>query len=55
MTYYDTLGITETATAKEIKQAYRSLSLKYHPDHNSSPDATEMMSKINEAYEILKD
>jgi DnaJ-class molecular chaperone len=55
MTYYDTLGIAETATAKEIKQAYRSLSLKYHPDHNSSPDATEMMSKINEAYEILKD
>ena len=39
----------------EIKKAYRSASLKYHPDRNSSKDAVTKIQEINEAYEILSD
>ena len=52
--YYKTLGIPKTATEKEIKDAYRKLARKYHPDLN--PDNKEAESKfkeINEANEVL--
>jgi DnaJ family protein B protein 4 len=52
---YKVLGISEKASHDEIKKAYRSLSLKYHPDRNPSPDATEKFKLINEAYETLGD
>ena len=42
-THYDVLGISESATESEIKKAFRSLSLKYHPDRNSSEEAIEKM------------
>mgnify|MGYP003705849883 FL=1 len=54
-THYDILGIDENASSKDIKRAYRQLSLKYHPDHNSDHSANEMMAKINEAYSTLND
>jgi len=53
--HYETLGIAEEATESDIKKAYRVLSLKYHPDRNSDPEAIEKIRKINQAYEILSD
>ena len=54
--FYTTLGISETATKDEIKKAYRSLQMKYHPDkNNGSDEAASMSRKINEAYEVLGD
>jgi DnaJ-class molecular chaperone len=54
-THYDALGVNSKSTDSEIKKAYRVLSLKYHPDRNSSSEAVDKMHKINEAYEILSD
>lgn len=53
--YYDILGVVNDANETDIKKAYRSLSLKYHPDRNPSPEANEKIQKINEAYETLGD
>ncbi len=50
---YDILGLQKTASAAEIKSAYRKLALKWHPDRNKEKDATEKFKEINEAYEIL--
>jgi curved DNA-binding protein len=55
MTHYKTLGLKNTCTEHEIKQAYRALSFKYHPDRNNDSNASETMQQINEAYEILSD
>jgi curved DNA-binding protein len=54
--YYQTLGLAKTASAKEIKQAYRKLARKFHPDVNPGDKAAESKFKeINEAYEVLGD
>ena len=54
--YYPTLGVAKTATDKEIKQAYRKLARKHHPDVNPGDKAAEAKFKeINEAYEVLGD
>jgi DnaJ-class molecular chaperone len=54
--HYETLGINENASESEIKQAFRKLSLKYHPDKNQgSTETIGMFHKINEAYEVLSD
>ena len=53
--YYEILGVSKEAEANEIKKAYRSLSLKYHPDRNPDPNDAERYKLINEAYEILSD
>ena len=55
MTHYDTLGISKDATDEGIKQAYRKLALKYHPDRNKSEDAAEKFKSISEAFETLAD
>jgi len=52
---YDILGVKKTATAAEIKSAYRKLALQWHPDKNKSKEAEEKFKEINEAYEILSD
>jgi DnaJ-class molecular chaperone len=52
--FYDILGINEKSTKDEIKKAYRSLSLKYHPDKTQNDsELTKKFQKINEAYETL--
>jgi len=55
MGHYETLGVESTASDIEIKKTYRKLSLKYHPDRNTSADAGEQIRKINDAYDTLGD
>jgi DnaJ-class molecular chaperone len=55
MDFYEVLGVNENASEGDIKQAYRSLSFKYHPDRNNTSEAGERMRAINEAYETLID
>ncbi len=55
-TYYETLGVSKDATEKDIRQAYRSLARKHHPDLNPNDEESERQFKrINEAYEVLSD
>jgi DnaJ-class molecular chaperone len=56
MDYYAILGVAKTATADEIKKAYRSLALKYHPDRNpGNSEAEKKFKEIASAYEVLGD
>jgi DnaJ-class molecular chaperone len=52
---YSILDVKKNASDTEIKKAYRKLSLKYHPDKNPDPVATDKFKKISEAYETLGD
>ena len=47
--YYETLGVSKTASADEIKSAFRKLAKKYHPDVNKEPGAAEKFKEIGEA------
>ncbi|PCJ30028.1 MAG: molecular chaperone DnaJ [Gammaproteobacteria bacterium] len=52
--YYETLGVSRTATAAELKKAYRRMAMKFHPDRNpDNADAEEHFKEAKEAYEIL--
>lgn len=54
--YYQTLGVAKSASEKELKQAYRKLARKFHPDVNPGDKSSEAKFKeINEAYEVLGD
>ncbi len=53
--YYKTLGVEPTASADDIKKAYRKLARKYHPDVSKEADASSRMAEVNEAYAVLSD
>lgn len=53
--YYEVLGVARDADQKAIKNSFRTLALKYHPDRNKSPEAEEKFKEVAEAYAILSD
>ncbi len=53
--YYEVLGVARSASADDVKNAFRNLARKFHPDVNKADDAEEKFKEINEAYGILSD
>ena len=53
--YYQTLGVTKSASPEEIKRAYRKLALQYHPDRNKGKDTEGKFKEVTNAYEVLSD
>src|SRR3990167_5429780 len=51
--YYEVLGVSKSASADELKKAYRTQARKYHPDVNKASDAEARFKEINEAYQVL--
>lgn len=50
--YYQILGVTKNAEAKDIKKSYYQLAKKYHPDTNKDPDSSKKFQEVSEAYEV---
>ena len=53
--YYETLGVSRSADAEEVKRAYRKLARKYHPDVSKEKNAEAKFKDVQEAYEVLRD
>lgn len=53
--YYETLGVARNANQDDVKQAFRRLARKYHPDVNKDPGAEDTFKEINRAYEVLSE
>jgi curved DNA-binding protein CbpA len=54
-TYYEILGVSESASAEDVRVAYRKLVLKYHPDRSGNKNTTDQFVLINHAYQVLSD
>ncbi|MBZ0213606.1 MAG: DnaJ domain-containing protein, partial [Nitrospirae bacterium] len=54
-TFYDILGVEQSAEPVQLKKAYRRMARRYHPDVNPNPDSHEQMARINEAFSTLID
>ena len=52
---YNILGVSPTASAEDIKKAYRSLAMRHHPDRNTHASAEVRFNSIKKAYEVLSD
>jgi molecular chaperone DnaJ len=55
VTHYQILGLSETASQAEIKQAYRRLAKQHHPDKQTAKGSHDLIARINAAYEVLRD
>jgi curved DNA-binding protein len=53
--YYEALGVSRDASQEEIRQAYRRLARRYHPDVNKEPGAEDRFKQVSEAYEVLRE
>lgn len=53
--FYEVLGVEKTASADEIRKAYRKLARQYHPDVNTAKDAPAKFNEVQEAYDVLSD
>src|SRR5438045_4933297 len=53
--YYEVLGVNRSATADQIRSAYRKLARQFHPDVNKAPDAAKKFAEVQEAYDVLSD
>lgn len=53
--YYEVLGVTKSASADDVKKAYRKLALQYHPDRNKTKEGEAKFKEVTKAYEVLSD
>ncbi|MDV3277591.1 MAG: DnaJ domain-containing protein [Nitrososphaerales archaeon] len=53
--FYAVLGVTKAASGDAVKESYRKLALRYHPDRNRSPEAEERFKEVSEAHAVLSD
>ena len=53
--YYEVLGVERNVSAQDLKKAFRSKAMEFHPDRNSAPDAADKFKELNRAYEVLSD
>ncbi len=51
--YHKVLGVSEDASAEQIRRAYRKLAMRFHPDRNDDPGAEEKFKEVREAYAVL--